>query len=261
MAKIVRFKNIFKEGHPLSLNDLHTTQYKPGEDELTNYRAYRRKRLSEDTQLDEIQIGWHHKTQKYHTIKHTDGSHYGVYDHSSYGTNGYEIRKIKDKDGNSLRAKESRSSKHADRYMSGPKGGPTAAAKKWVAQHGGKIVQNHKVEESVEENSVDESLNISQRLARQRMFKRYRSKIKLGRQRAKRKMANQSVLQRRSIKQARSMILKKITKGASKDELSFARRQDLEKRLEKPQMQKRIKLLAKRIYKDVRKREVERKKG
>jgi hypothetical protein len=169
MAKIVRFKDIFKEGHPLNLNDLHTTQYKPGEDELTNYRAYRRKRLS-----------------------------------------------------------------------SSGEGGP--------------------IGESAE-SEVDESLNISQRLARQRMFKRFKSKIKLGRERAKRKMANQSVLQRRAIKQARAMILKKITKGASKDELSFARRQDLEKRLEKPQMQKRIKLLSKRIYKDVRKREVERKKG
>jgi hypothetical protein len=166
MAKIVRFKDIFKEGHPLSLNDIHVTQYRPGEDELTNYRAYRRKRLSE--------------------------------------------------------------------------GGP--------------------IGESID-SEVDESLNISQRLARQRMFKRFKSKIKLGRERAKRKMANQDVLKRRSIKQARAVILKKITKGASKDELSFARRQDLEKRLEKPQMQKRIKLLAKRMYKDVRKREVERKKG
>ena len=32
---------------PLSFNDLHNTEYRPGEDELTNYRAYRRKRVGD----------------------------------------------------------------------------------------------------------------------------------------------------------------------------------------------------------------------
>ena len=54
---------------------------------------------------------------------------------------------------------------------------------------------------------------------------------------------------------------KKLTKGISKNELSFARRQEIEKRLEKPNVRKRIKMLAKRLYKDVRKKEVARKKG
>jgi hypothetical protein len=52
-----------------------------------------------------------------------------------------------------------------------------------------------------------------------------------------------------------------LTKGIPKSELSFARRQEIEKRLEKPNVQKRIKMLAKRLYKDVRKKEVQRKKG
>lgn len=245
----------------LSFKDMLTVEYRPGEDELTNYRVQKRKRTAmEDTQLDEIQIGWYHKTQKYHTIKHTDGSHYGVYDHSSYGTNGYEIRKIKDKNGNSLRAKESRSSEHMDRYMAGPKGGPTAAAKKWVAKHGGKIIRNHKVKESVEENSVEEALTIQQRMARGRMMKRMKSRIKIGRDRAKRRMANKETIERRAQKAARKAILKKLTKGQDKKDLPFARRQELEKRLEKPALKKRIKMLAKRMFKDLRKKEVERKK-
>lgn len=108
---------------------------------------------------------------------------------------------------------------------------------------------------------VDEALDIRQRLAKQRMFRRYKSKIKLGRDRAKRRMAKPDVLRKRANKAARKVILKKITKGLDKSELSFARRQEIEKRLEKPAVKKRIAMLAKRMYKDVRKKEVQRKKG
>tara|TARA_Y100000385_G_scaffold245283_1_gene263855 strand:- start:1232 stop:1672 length:441 start_codon:yes stop_codon:yes gene_type:complete len=108
---------------------------------------------------------------------------------------------------------------------------------------------------------VDEALDIRQRLAKARMFRRYKSKIKLGRARAKRRMAKPDVLRKRANKAARTVILKKITKGQDKSDLSFARRQEIEKRLEKPAVKKRIAMLAKRMYKDVRKKEVERKKG
>ena len=108
---------------------------------------------------------------------------------------------------------------------------------------------------------VDEALDIRQRLAKQRMFRRYKSKIKLGRDRAKRRMAKPDVLRKRANKAARKVIHKKITKGLDKSELSFARRQEIEKRLEKPAVKKRIAMLAKRMYKDVRKKEVQRKKG
>ena len=176
MARLLRFKDLLEmdgqsplEQKPLSFNDLHQTEYRPGEDELTNYRAYRRKRA------------------------------YGV----GTGEGGY-------------------------------------------------------VGESVE---TDEALDIRQRLAKSRQFRRYKSKIKLGRDRAKRRMAKPDVLKRRSQKAARKLILKKITKGIDKSDLSFARRQEIEKRLEKPVVQRRIKMLARRMYKDVRKKEVARKKG
>jgi hypothetical protein len=175
MAKLLRFKDLLEmdgqsplEQKPLSFNDMHQTEYRPGEDELTNYRAYRRRK-------------------------------FGV------GTG---------------------------------EGGP--------------------IGESVE---TDEALDIRQRLAKSRQFRRYKSKIKLGRDRAKRRMAKPDVLKRRSQKAARKLILKKITKGIDKSDLSFARRQEIEKRLEKPVVQRRIKMLARRMYKDVRKKEVARKKG
>jgi len=173
MARLLRFKDLLEmdgqsplEQKPLSFDDLHQTEYRPGEDELTNYRAYRRKK-------------------------------FGV------GTG---------------------------------EGGPVY-------------------------EEVDEALDIRQRLAKSRQFRRYKSKIKLGRDRAKRRMAKPDVLKRRSQKAARTLILKKITKGIDKGDLSFARRQEIEKRLEKPVVQRRIKMLARRMYKDVRKKEVARKKG
>jgi hypothetical protein len=102
-------------------------------------------------QIDEIQINWNHKTQKYHTIKHPDGSHWGVFDHSSYGTKGHEIRKIKDSDGNALKASDSRKN-HSAGYKSGM-GSPADAAKAWAKKHGGTIT-DHKIKEEVE---IDEA--------------------------------------------------------------------------------------------------------
>mgnify|MGYP001118445890 CR=1 FL=1 len=175
MPKLLRFKDVFKEGHPLakplSFNDMHETEYRPGEDELTNYRAYRRKRA------------------------------YGV----GTGEGGY-------------------------------------------------------VGESTEQE-VDESLNTAQRLARRRLMKKLAPKIKIGRERAKRRMPDMKRFKRRADKEARTLILKKITKGVPKGELSFARRQEIEKRLAKPEVKKRIDRLSKRLIKDVRKKEMERRRA
>ena len=46
MADIVRFKDIYQNPDALSFKDMYTVEYRPGEDELTNYRAYRRRRLN-----------------------------------------------------------------------------------------------------------------------------------------------------------------------------------------------------------------------
>ena len=150
----------------LSFKDMMAVMYRPGEDELVNYRAYRRKRLSEETE----------------TI-------------------------------------------------------------------------------SVNEEDVDEALTLQQRQKKARIMKRLKSRIKLGRMRQKRKMADKGRLEKRARKQARTNLLKKITKGKDKKDLSFARRAELEKRLEKPSMKNRIDRLAKRMFPSIRRKEVQRKKG
>ena len=112
-----------------------------------------------------------------------------------------------------------------------------------------------------EKPKVDEALTLQQRMKRSRLMKRLKTRIKIGRERAKRKMANKQKLEKRAMRQARAQIAKKLTRGIPKGELSFARKQEIEKRLEKPALKQRIKRIAKRIFKDVRKKEVQRKKG
>ena len=112
-----------------------------------------------------------------------------------------------------------------------------------------------------EEVDVDEALNLQQRMKRSRLMKRMKARIKIGRKRAMKKMANKKTIEKRAMRQARNQIAKKLTRGIPKGELTFARKQEIEKRLAKPALQQRIKRMAKRIFKDVRKAEVQRKKG
>ena len=114
-------------------------------------QAHLSKMKEEVEQIDEIQISWRHKTQKHHTIKHPDGSHWGVFDHGSYGTKGHEIRKVRDSEGKPIKAADSRRN-HSTGYKSGM-GHPSDAAKEWAKKHGGKIT-NHKLKESAEQ--IDE---------------------------------------------------------------------------------------------------------
>jgi hypothetical protein len=104
-----------------------------------------------------------------------------------------------------------------------------------------------------------EALDMTQRLARGRMFKKNKAKIALGRKRAARKIASMDVLKKRARKAARNVLLKKMTKNVAKGDLSLARRQDIEKRLDKKKNV--IDKLSRKLLPDVRKKEMQRKKG
>ena len=66
---------------------------------------------------------------------------------------------------------------------------------------------------------------------------------------------------KRTRKQVRAQFIKKLTKGIPKGELTFARRQEIEKRLEKPAIKKRIDTIVKRMFPKVRQAELARKRG
>lgn len=103
---------------------------------------------------------------------------------------------------------------------------------------------------------VDEALTYQQRKQRARQMKKYKAKIAVGRAKAKRRAASPEKLLKRARKLARTTLFKKLSKGKSKNELPFQRRQEIEKRLEK--MKGRIDRIAKKNIPVVRKLERDR---
>ena len=81
--------------------------------------------------------------------------------------------------------------------------------------------------------NIDEALTMQQRLKRKTAMRKSKGKIKRGKDLASRKRASPEKIKKRALAQARTLLLKKLTKGKSKDELSYAQREQLEKKLEK----------------------------
>lgn len=120
-------------------------------------------------------------------------------------------------------------------------------------------MKHRKTDTTSESTDVDEALTMTQRLKKSRQMKRYKSKLKLGRERAMRKTADTGRIKRRASKHARMQLFKKLSKGKSPSELPFAKRQEIEKRLDK--MKDRIERMAKKMVPQVRKLEKERKRA
>ena len=188
-------------------------EYRPGEDELTNYRAYRRHRGVYSTG-EGGPIG--------ESNENPVDSYMDKGKHAKGVTIGYKIKhkKIKDPTG-----------KHAT------------------------VVHQLASEE------VDEALSVASRLAKARSLRRNKAKVALGRARAARRFASNEVLQKRARKAAYRTFYKKITKDIPSDKLTPQRKAEIEKRLKSPAFQTRIDRMSKKLVKDVRKKEMERKRG
>ena len=107
--------------------------------------------------------------------------------------------------------------------------------------------------------SMDEALDMKQRLARGRAARKNKAKLAMGRKRAGRRIASMKVLKKRAQRNARKQIAKRLTKGVAKTDLSPARKREIEKRLDKPAFKTKINRLVKRTIKDIRKKEIARK--
>jgi len=110
-----------------------------------------------------------------------------------------------------------------------------------------------------ESTDVDEALSVASRIKLGRSLRRNKAKIALGRARASRKFASKETLEKRARKAARNVFYKKLTKNTPKEDLSPQRKAELEKRLNTPAFKNRIARSAKKMIKDVRKKEMERK--
>ena len=106
---------------------------------------------------------------------------------------------------------------------------------------------------------IDEAtLNPQQRRLKAMQFKRMHAKVELGQRRAQNRFADPKRLLNRAKVAARKTIFKKLTKGMSKDELSYQRRQEIEKRLDTPMMKRKIQLLATKMVPKQRQAEIQR---
>lgn len=108
-----------------------------------------------------------------------------------------------------------------------------------------------------EHTETNEALTHSQRIKASIRMKKMKNRIKIGRARAMKRTPSMDVVKKRASRAARLKVLKKMTKGMSKDEMSFSRRADLEKRLAKKSAL--IQRLAKKMIPMIRKKDRDRK--
>jgi hypothetical protein len=105
-----------------------------------------------------------------------------------------------------------------------------------------------------------EALSITQRLKRSRQMKKYKSRLKIGREKAKRRTAGKEVLRKRAKKDVRNKLFLKFSKGVKKGDMAPQRRGEIEKRIDKLP-KSRIDMLVRKAIPQMRKKEMLRKRG
>ena len=106
---------------------------------------------------------------------------------------------------------------------------------------------------------ADEALSMAARRAKSRQMKKYRARLKVGRKKAQMKIASAKVLKPRARNSSRNANFQKLTKGIAKADLTPARKQEIEKRLDK--MAPRVTRLAKKMLPKLRQAEIGKKRG
>ena len=107
----------------------------------------------------------------------------------------------------------------------------------------------------MQEELQTEALNTQQRMKMKMSMRRNKAKIMMGRKRAAKKLASPEKLQQRATKAARTALVKKMLRDKDKGDLSYAARKGIEDRLGRKKAA--IATLAKRMLKDVRKKDRE----
>ena len=119
----------------------------------------------------------------------------------------------------------------------------------------GTTIETFDTEEFESMVDTDEALTTAQRIKMKNAMKKNKAKIALGKKLAAKKKASPEKLKARAEKQARNIVIQKILKGKSKDDLSFSARGELEKKVDKKKAA--IKKIAKKLLPDIKKKEAE----
>jgi hypothetical protein len=104
-----------------------------------------------------------------------------------------------------------------------------------------------------------EAMTLSQRMKAKATFRRNKSKIAMGKKKAEKRIAPPEKLKLRARKAARRAIEKKLLGGKSKESMTFAGRQSLEKRVDKKKAA--VDQLAKKLLPKIKKAELQKKRG
>lgn len=115
-----------------------------------------------------------------------------------------------------------------------------------------------KVHQYTESTELEESLTPQQRRKRAMQMRKISNKLALGRKRAAGRFADPARLRSRAMKAARKLIFMKLTKGIPKEELTYQRRQEIEKRMDGPMFKQRIERLAMKLVAKERTLEIQR---
>ena len=256
----------------LSFKDFTVVQSKPGEDELINYKAQKRRRGA---------FGATGNTGEAVEKKGPCGK--APADCKCDNKDLEEARLLSDADIAKMVAKQLGNKKNTDSYDQVaaikailnklPRQKSLATDKEFIddvltilfnkykfKKEDVNLVSYHDMAAQVHEGEdIDEVLNMAQRRKAAINLKKNKAKIAMGRKRAAKKIADPARLKKRAQKAARREIAKKLTKGIPKSELTPARRAEIEKRLNK--MKGKIDRIAKKSLPQVRRDEIAKKRG
>lgn len=104
---------------------------------------------------------------------------------------------------------------------------------------------------------VEEALSHAQRIKASLRMKKMSKRIKVARDRAMRRTPTMDVIKKRAMKQARRDMFKKLTRGQKKGDVAYAKRADIEKRLNR--MKPRLQRIAHKLIPQIRKTDRDRK--
>jgi|TARA_B110000908_G_C10199061_1_gene424451 hypothetical protein len=94
-----------------------------------------------------------------------------------------------------------------------------------------KSFKEHDADLTNETVDFSEAMSLAHRMKMKASFRKNKAKIALGKKKAAKKLASPEKLKSRANKAAREFLIKKMLKGKSKSDLSFAARSGIEKKL------------------------------
>lgn len=93
----------------------------------------------------------------------------------------------------------------------------------------------HDTSGTVSEADIDEVLSTQARMKKKAQLRRNKTKLKIGRKRQSKRIASMDRLKRRSRRQARAAVLKKVLRGKDKSDLSYGSRASYERMVNRRQ--------------------------